>query len=437
MSSVDTPKVVVVGLGPAGAELLTTAVGDAIAAHGADRRWARTDRHPGIDALGQHRSFDAVYEDAEDLESVYDAIVAALVASAQAYGSVLYAVPGSPFVAERTVELLRRRVEIYGDIELVVHPGMSFLDLTWARLGIDPFARGVRLIDGHRFAIEAAGQAGPLLVGQCDSRDVLSDIKLAVEAGPDTPVTVLQRLGLADESVRTVAWADLDREVEPDHLTSLWIPALSAPVAAELMALAEVVRTLRERCPWDSVQTHQSLRPYLVEEAYEVLDAIDQLVEPDAANTDSDAGGGSVGDGVDELEEELGDLLFQVVIHATLAAEQGWFNLADVARAIHDKLVRRHPHVFAAQAVEGVAEVVANWDEIKAAEKGRTGVYEGIPAAFPARLYAEKVLRRAAKANLNVDLSAELATLDRAEAALRSAAETVVAAGPAYTPDPA
>ena len=437
MRSVDTPKVVVVGLGPAGAELLTTAVGDAIAAHGADQRWARTDRHPGIDALGQHRSFDAVYEDAEDLESVYDAIVAALVASAQAHGSVLYAVPGSPFVAERTVELLRRRVEIYGDIELVVHPGMSFLDLTWARLGIDPFARGVRLIDGHRFAIEAAGQVGPLLVGQCDSRDVLSDIKLAVEAGPDTPVTVLQRLGLADESVRTVAWADLDREVEPDHLTSLWIPALGAPVAAELMALAEVVRTLRERCPWDSVQTHQSLRPYLVEEAYEVLDAIDQLFEPDAANADPDAAGGSVGDGVDELEEELGDLLFQVVIHATLAAEQGWFNLADVARAIHDKLVRRHPHVFAAQAVEGVAEVVANWDAIKAAEKGRTGVYEGIPAAFPARLYAEKVLRRAAKANLNVDLSAELAALDRAEAALRSAAETVVAADPAKAPDPA
>ena len=437
MRSVDTPKVVVVGLGPAGAELLTTAVGDAIAAHGADQRWARTDRHPGIDALGQHRSFDAVYEDAEDLESVYDAIVAALVASAQAHGSVLYAVPGSPFVAERTVELLRRRVEIYGDIELVVHPGMSFLDLTWARLGIDPFARGVRLIDGHRFAIEAAGQAGPLLVGQCDSRDVLSDIKLAVEAGPDTPVTVLQRLGLADESVRTVAWADLDREVEPDHLTSLWIPALSAPVAAELMALAEVVRTLRECCPWDSVQTHQSLRPYLVEEAYEVLDAIDQLFEPDAANADPDAAGGSVGDGVDELEEELGDLLFQVVIHATLAAEQGWFNLADVARGIHDKLVRRHPHVFAAQAVEGVAEVVANWDAIKAAEKGRTGVYEGIPAAFPVRLYAEKVLRRAAKANLNVDLSAELAALDRAEAALRSAAETVVAADPAKAPDPA
>ena len=218
-----------------------------------------------------------------------------------------------------------------------------------------------------------------------------------------------------------VAWEDLDRSFTPDHLTSLWVPQLAAPVAAEVVRFEELVRTLRERCPWDSVQTHQSLRPFLVEEAYEVLDAIEQL--------DVDADGSGTGDGIDELEEELGDLLFQVVIHATIAAEQGWFTLADVARGIHDKLRRRHPHVFADVTVQGAEDVVRNWDEIKAAEKGRQGPFDGIPETFPARLYAEKVLRRAAKAGLDAELAAELADLDRAEAAVRAAAARIIAGG--------
>ena len=133
---------------------------------------------------------------------------------------------------------------------------------------------------------------------------MLSEIKLAVEDGPD--VTVLQRLGLPDEAVTTVAWAELDRAVEPDHLTCLWIPTLAEPVAAELVRFAELVRTLRARCPWDRQQTHRSLTRHLLEETYEVLEAIDEL----------DAGPA----GYDHLEEELGDLLFQVAFHATLAA---------------------------------------------------------------------------------------------------------------------
>ena len=236
--------------------------------------------------------------------------------------------PGSPTVAEHTVELLRADDRV----EVTVLASVSFLDLAWDRLGVDPVAVGARLVDGHDFAVAAAGATGPLLVGQCDRPSVLSDIKLAVEEGPT--VTVLQRLGLPDESVTEVAWDDLDRVVEPDHLTSLWIPGLAAPVAAELVAFAEVVRRLRAECPWDREQTHQSLTRHLIEESYEVLDAIDLL------GTDED-------EGYVALEEELGDLLFQVVFHATLGAEEGRFTLADVARGIHDKLVLRHPHVFA------------------------------------------------------------------------------------------
>ncbi len=405
------PRVEVIGLGPAGPELLSGAAQHAVAAHQPAQRWARTSRHPAITALGEHHSFDQVYEQAGTLDDVYPTIVGRLLALAAEHGSVLYAVPGSPLVAERTVELLRQRT----DIDLLIQPALSFLDLAWNRLGIDPLAAGARLVDGHRFATAAAGERGPLLVGQCDHRDVLSDIKLAVDQPPGVAVTVLQRLGLAEEAIFEVAWDELDREVEADHLTSLWIPRLAAPVGAELLALAEVTRTLRERCPWDSVQTHQSLRPYVAEEAYEVIEAINRLEEPT---------------GVDELEEELGDLLFQVFIHATLAQEQGWFSLADVARVITEKLVRRHPHVFADTAVSGAAEVVANWDQIKAAERrqhGRTGPFDGIPDAFPARLFAEKVLSRAAKSGLDVDLGTELAGLEAAEVALLAAARRIIA----------
>ncbi|HKY68523.1 MAG TPA: MazG family protein, partial [Acidimicrobiales bacterium] len=270
--------------------------------------------------------------------------------------------------------------------------------LAWVRLGVDPVERGVRLVDGHRFASEAAGERGPLLVGQCDDPDVLTEIKLAIgdvvdastaaasadgAAGGAAHVVVLQRLGLADERIVEVAWHELDRAVHPDHLTSVYVPELAAPIAAEVAAFAEVVRRLRAECPWDREQTHQSLRRHLVEEAYEVLEAIDHL---DVA----------AGEGFDDLEEELGDLLFQVVFHATLAAEEGRFTLADVARGISTKLIGRHPHVFGDATAADADEVAARWEQLKKAEKGRASVMDGIPAALPALLFAAKVQKKAA-----------------------------------------
>jgi tetrapyrrole methylase family protein/MazG family protein len=413
---VPAAAVVVVGLGPAGPDLLTAAATAAI-----DRvpeRYVRTTRHPAAAALPGATSFDAVYESAANLAEVYAAIVDALVEAAVSAGEVLYAVPGSPMVAERTVELLLADDRV--DVRVV--PALSFLDLAWARLGVDPVASGVRLVDGHRFAVEAAGERGPLLVAQCDSPHVLSDVKLALDddaPGPD--VVVLQRLGLPDESVHTVGWADLDRDVEPDHLTCLWVPAMAAPVAREVARFAELVRTLRQRCPWDREQTHQTLTRHLLEETYEVLEAIERLDGSAAA--------------WDHLEEELGDLLFQVVFHATLGAEEGQFTLADVARGIHDKLVHRHPHVFAGVEADSVGQVVANWERIKQAEKGRASVMDGISPGLPSLLYAHKVQRKAASFGLDPavaggDVGAELfRVVDRArragvdpEAALRATA---------------
>jgi tetrapyrrole methylase family protein/MazG family protein len=391
-------------------------------------RFVRTHRHPSASEVANARSFDEVYEGADSIDLVYPAIVERLVEAAggAAEGVVVYAVPGSPLVAERTVELLR----LDPRIEVEVIPALSFVDLAWDRLGIDPFAAGVRLVDGHRFAAEAAGSTGPLLVSQCDSLQVLSEIKLAIDDGPE--VVVLARLGLPGESVVPLSWADLDREVVPDHLTCVWIPHLAAPVAAEIVRFEELVRTLRVACPWDREQTHASLTRHLIEETYEVLEAIDELTlaqrggpgapggagvsgVPGAPGGDS---GGGAGEGVayQHLEEELGDLLFQVAFHAVIAAEAGQFTLADVARGIYDKLVRRHPHVFPPAGVTpaGVAPdpvavapdpvavspdpvaVAANWEHAKKAEKGRASIMDGIPAALPALLASAKVGRKAA-----------------------------------------
>jgi tetrapyrrole methylase family protein/MazG family protein len=311
-------------------------------------RFVRTNRHPAVAARGDCIAIDGVYEAAEAIEDVYPEIVERLVAAATTHGAALYAVPGSPTVAERSFELL-----VADDrVELTVVPGMSFADRAWARLGVDPIAAGARIVDGPRFAVDAAGERGPLLVAQCDRREVLSEVKLAVGDPSPARAVVLQGLGGPDERIVEVDWADLDRTIEPDHLTSVWIPELAAPVAVELARFDELVRHLRRECPWDREQTHSSLARYLLEESYETLDALDHL---DPAS----------GDGMDHLCEELGDLLFQVVFHATLAAEEGRFTLADVARGISAKLVGRHPHVFGDASAADADEVAARWEQLK------------------------------------------------------------------------
>src|SRR6185369_12794255 len=149
-------------------------------------------------------------------------------------------------------------------------------------------------------------------------------------------------------------------------------------VTDALARLVDLMAKLRSPggCPWDREQTHATLRPYLLEEAYEVLDAIERG-DPDA------------------LRDELGDLLLQVVFHAELAREAGTFTVGDVATAIADKLVRRHPHVFADVTVRDAGDVMRNWHQIKAAERAASpepsGVLAGVPRALPALAHAQKV----------------------------------------------
>jgi len=143
---------------------------------------------------------------------------------------------------------------------------------------------------------------------------------------------------------------------------------------SEVDRLVEVMHRLRRDCPWDAEQTHLSLVPYLVEESCEVVEAIESGTSAD-------------------LREELGDLLLQVVFHSELAAEEGAFDLQAVAAGIADKLVARHPHVFAADDVP--ADLHATWEQRKAVEKGRASALEGIPERLSALSRASKILSRA------------------------------------------
>jgi tetrapyrrole methylase family protein/MazG family protein len=420
------PCITVVGLGPGGEEHLPDAVVRALAAD-PGLAYLRTRRHPSAARFAEARSFDALYDAATTFEDVYTGIVEELVsaATAAAPAPVVYAVPGSPLVAERTVELLRADARV----DVTVVPALSFLDLVWDRLGIDPLREGVQLLDAAEFST-AAGARGPFLVGQCWNRDLLSDIKLApaeteprpgADGGLPRPV-ILHHLGLEDEVVVSVDWWDLDRAVVPDHLTSVFIPALPEPLPAgpaaaghEVARLVSLMDILRTQCPWDRAQTHATLMPHLVEECYEVLDALAALADADAP---ARAGAHR------HLEEELGDLLFQIVFHARLAAEDGAFDLGDVARGIHDKLVHRHPHVFGDVEADSPGVVLSNWEAIKKHEKGRRSVTEGIPTNLPALMLSNKLARKARSVGLDPDSATHAAAAADGLRALAAQAAT-------------
>jgi tetrapyrrole methylase family protein/MazG family protein len=378
-----TARVVIVGLGPGPRNTVTQATLEAI--ERIDVQFVRTKRHPTADLMPKATSFDSLYDTLPTFEDVYREITEAVVAAALKHGEVLYAVPGSPLILESSVAQLRADSRV----EVQVLPALSFLDLAWEALGIDPVNAGVRLIDGHRFALEASGDRGPLLVAQVHADWVLSDVKLSHEsANGNEPVVLLHHLGLPDQRVEHTTWQELDRVLPADHLTTLYIPQMAEPVAGELARLHQLARTLREQCPWDREQTHDSLITHLIEETYEVVDAIESLDANDPATDEA-------------FIEELGDLLYQVEFHATIAEQQGRFSMADVAKSIHDKLVRRHPHVFGDVVANSANDVVQTWDEVKRAEKksadgAASSTFTGVAKSGPSLQYATKIQKRAA-----------------------------------------
>ena len=414
-----TARVVIVGLGPGPRNTVTQATLEAI--ERIKVQFVRTKRHPTADLMPKATSFDSLYDTLPTFEDVYGAITEAVVAAALKHGEVLYAVPGSPLILESSVAQLRADSRV----EVQVLPALSFLDLAWDALGIDPVNAGVRLIDGHRFALEASGERGPLLVAQVHADWVLSDVKLSHEsANGNEPVVLLHHLGLPDQRVEHTTWQELDRVLPADHLTTLYIAQMAEPVSGELARLHQLARTLREQCPWDREQTHDSLIKHLIEETYEVVDAIEALDADDPATDEA-------------FIEELGDLLYQVEFHATIAEQQGRFSMADVARSIHDKLVRRHPHVFGDVVANSANDVVQTWDEVKRSEKksadgAASSTFTGVAKSGPSLQYATKIQKRAADVGFdwpNADGAFEKIVEESAEirqaVALNSDPETV------------
>lgn len=400
---------VAVGLGPAGAELMTTAASDAL--RGATTVRLRTRRHPAADSFALVQSYDELYESAPDFEVLYQSIADDLVrlAAADPSDTVVYGVPGSPSVAERTVAILAER----DDVDLVMVPGLSFVDLACTSLSIDPIAVGLRLGDALRLPDRLRGP-GPVLLAQAHSSDVLAEIALRVDdelADGDVTAVVLHHLGLPDARVERLAIGALASFGEPDHLTSVYLEGLRTPGDA-IEDLVELMDELRERCPWDAVQTHTSLGRYLLEESYEALDALELLataLDDEAVRGATAHSATSVRAAASHVEEELGDVLFQLVFHAKLGIEEGLFDLRGIADTVRNKLIARHPHVFGDAIATTPDDVAARWEAIKRDEKGRTSVMDGIPDALPALSLMAKVRRKSLAAGLEMPDASTLA----------------------------
>jgi len=376
----------VVGLGPAGLDRVTPST-LAILLDPAARVVVRTLQHPAATELAGRRevaSCDDLYEAADDFDAVYAAIVDRVIGLAAA-GPVVYAVPGSPLVGERTVAMLREELP-----SLEVGGGESFLDLVLERTGLDPITRGLQVIDAHDLPFPLLLHL-PTVITQVDTVGSLHAVRdgLLGLLPEDTPVTRLADLGGPDESVDRIPLEEL-RPAHAGLRVSLYLD-VSAP---GWPGLVQTNARLRRECPWDREQTHHTLAQHLLEEAYETLEAIDAL--PAGAP----AGEPDVPAYVD-LEEELGDLLLQVVFHATLAGEAGMFGVEEVAEAIRRKLVARHPHVFGDAVADSAAHVVANWERRKKEEKGRDSLLDGVPRSMPSLSRAHRIQQRAAGAGFD------------------------------------
>jgi tetrapyrrole methylase family protein / MazG family protein len=379
-----TPGITVVGLGPAGLDRLRRSELDLLLE--ATTVIVRTERHPGAAELADQRQVifcDDLYREGTGFEDVYGAIVERVIAAGRG-GSVVYAVPGSAIVGERAVPLITAAAEAEG-IPCAVIPGESFIDAACAAIGIDPIADGLQILDARRLP-DPLPLHLPSLVTQIDSALVAGDVALALgRTLPDSfSVTLIDRVGDSDANLITTTIAELPR-VPTGPRSTLFVPAADAG----WLGLVATSRILRLECPWDAKQTHHTLVSHLIEEAYETVDAVSAL-SVEAPMGEPDFGAYAV------LEEELGDLLLQIVFHAMLAAEAGAFDVDEVAEGIRRKIVHRHPHVFGDVEATEVGEVLANWEELKNAEKRRESLMDDIPAAVPGIARADKIQRRVA-----------------------------------------
>jgi tetrapyrrole methylase family protein/MazG family protein len=383
-------KITVVGLGPGSWRHLTLEGIETL--EGTKRLFLRTEKHPVVADLKargiEYSCFDSLYNNSRTFEEVYSHIVQVLTDEARK-GDLVYAVPGNPVVAETTYYLLIGLCKEKG-IEIETVPGMSFLDIIYARLGIDP-VKGLQIFDGLQLEGQRIDTGRDCIITQVYDRLTASEVKLALmeQYQAEDPLWVVRAAGVEkEEIIERVPLYRLDRLSYIDYLTSIYIPAVPR-TGYGIQDLVEIMRELRgdRGCPWDRKQDHQSLKPYLLEEAYEVLDAIEK----------KDA---------DLLMEELGDLLLQVIFHAQVAEEESEFDFNGVVEGICEKLIRRHPHVFGDKRVRDSDGALDKWEASKRREKGITGytkALQEIPATLPSLMRSYKVQQKAALAGFDWD----------------------------------
>jgi tetrapyrrole methylase family protein/MazG family protein len=351
----------------------------------ADGIWLRTERHPTVAGLPPHltvHSFDTFYENADGFGQVYEAIADEVLRLGQRPEGVVYAVPGHPLVGEATVTQILSQAAGAG-VEVHVVEGLSFVGPTLTALRIDALS-GLQIHDALELAAchhPPLNPDLPALVGQLHSRALAADVKLTLmnQYPDDHEVALVHAAGTGEQRVVHSPLHDLDHHSDIAHLTTLYVPPLAGVTGYE--GLQDTVAHLRAPggCPWDREQTHESLRRGLLEEAHEVVAAID------------------AGD-LRALQEELGDLLLQVLLHAQIATDEGEFKMAAVIAGIDAKLKHRHPHVWGERPVSGTGEVLQRWEELKREEKGEEqSLLDGIPPALPALQQADTYSRRAAR----------------------------------------
>ncbi len=397
--------ITVVGLGPGARKYLTCEAWETLLTAG--EVWLRTAHHPIVAELPASlvlHAFDELYERAETFEEVYAAIVARLLELGQRAEGVVYAVPGHPRVGEATVSRLVQASREAG-VPLRLVDGLSFVEPVLSALELDALD-GLQIVDALELVSlhhPPLNPDFPALIAQVYSRAVASDLKLVLmNQYPDEhQVALVHAVGTASPAVVWLPLYEMDRQ-EVTALTTLYVAPL--PPVSSFEGFQETIARLRAPggCPWDRAQTHQSLRNNLLEEAYEVLAAIDA-------------------EDMQALREELGDLLLQIVLHAQIATEEGTFRMADVIGGIDAKIKRRHPHVWGARHVRDVKEVCANWEALKRQEREARGetqrsALDGVPKALPALAQAHAYGGRASR--LGLELSAET-TLTRVQQLLR------------------
>lgn len=406
------PGVTIMGLGPGDPELLTRQAWQIL--ESVSEIYLRTRQHPvvaGFPSQIRVHSFDALYESGETFESVYAQIVESVLNLARRTEGVVYAVPGHPLVAEATSQEIARRAKQEG-IPVRIVEGLSFLEPTFTALGIEPITH-TALVDAlelNSAHVPPFPPSAPAIIAQVYSRDVASEVKLTLMATyPDEhPVKLVHAAGTAEVKVEALPLYEIDRSSQIGLLSALYVPPLEPETSFE--AFQEIIAHLRapDGCPWDREQTHLSLRPSLLEETYELLSALDA-------------------EDVDGMREEFGDLLLQIVLHAQIASEYGEFNMTDVLRGIHTKIVHRHPHVFGDLDLRDKQGVLQNWERLKEQERAVNGkaedsLLDGVALALPALVQAEQYQRRAARVGFDwPDIQGVLDKLDEELAEVHSA----------------